>query len=76
MSSEAISGLVMATVLWMLAAIAVVGGPTKTPSEVWLVSASDKVASHPTLVRASGRRFATGSKGNQEASATRGNPAL
>ena len=76
MSSEAASGVVIATALWVIAIVAVVGGPTKPPSEVWLVTASDKVASHPTLVRASGRRFATGSKGNQEASATRGNPAL
>jgi hypothetical protein len=76
MSSEATSGLVMATVLWAVAVVAVVGGPTKPPSEVWLVSASDKVPSHPTLVRASGTRFVTGPKGNQEASATRRNPAL
>ena len=69
MSSEAISGLVMATVLWVVAAVAVMSGPTKPPAEVWVVTASEKVASHPTLVRAAGSRFITGPKGNQEASA-------
>ena len=76
MSSEATSGLVMATVLWIVAVVAVLGGPTKPPSEVWVVTASERVASHPTLVRAAGSRFVTGPKGNQEASATPRNPAL
>ena len=70
MSSELTSGLVMATVLWVVAAVAVMGGPTKPPSEVWDVTASEKVASHPTLVRAAGSRFATGPTMNREASAT------
>lgn len=76
MSSDLTSALVMATVLWVVAIVAVVGGPTKPPSEVWLVSASDKVPSHPTLVRAAGSRFASGQRGNQEASATSTKTAL
>ena len=76
MSSEAASSLVMATVLWAIAVVAVLGGPAKPPSEVWLVTASDKVASHPTLVRASGTRFVTGTRGSQEASAKPGRTAL
>jgi len=63
------SSLVMATVLWVVAAVAVLGGPTKPPSEVWVVTASEKVPSHPTLVRAAGSRFVSGPKGNEEASA-------
>jgi hypothetical protein len=70
MSSHVTSSLVMATVLWVVAVVAVLGGPTKPPSEVWVVTASEKVASHPTLVRAAGSRFATGPKMNREASAT------
>jgi hypothetical protein len=52
MSSEALAGLVMATGLWVIAAAAVFGAPTKPPSEIWVSTASDKVRSHPTLVRA------------------------
>jgi hypothetical protein len=70
MSSEATSGLLLATVLWVVAAVAVMSGPTKPPSEIWVVTASEKVASHPTLVRAAGSRFVTGPRRNQEASAT------
>lgn len=70
MSSEAISGLLIATVLWVVAVVAVLDGPTKPPSEVWVVTASEKVASHPTLVRAAGSRFVTGPRMNREASAT------
>ena len=70
MSSEVTSGLVMATVLWVVGVVAVLGGPTKPPSEVWVVTASEKVASHPTLVRAAGSRFVTDPKMGQEARAT------
>jgi hypothetical protein len=52
MSTEMLAGLVAATGFWIIVAVAVVGGPTKLPNEVWVSTASDKVPSHPTLVRA------------------------
>lgn len=70
MSSDLMPAVVMATVLWVVAVVAVAGGPSKPPAEVWIVTASEKVPSHPTLVRATGSRFVIGPKRTHEASAT------
>jgi hypothetical protein len=51
MTSDLWAGLAMATGLWVLIAAALVSPPATTPSEVW-VATSDRVRSHPTLVRA------------------------
>jgi hypothetical protein len=52
MSAESIAAFVTATGVWIILAIAVVIGPTKTPAEIWVSTASENVRSHPTLVRA------------------------
>ena len=52
MSSNWLSGLVMATGLWIIIAVAVIGGSPLPRAEIWVATASEKVPSHPTLVRA------------------------
>ena len=45
----------VATGMWIIACAAVIGGDTRTIPDgvVWTVTSSEKVASHPTLVRRS-----------------------
>ncbi len=53
MNSELWAGLAMATGLWMLVLVALVSPPpTSQPKELWVATSSDRVRSHPTLVRA------------------------
>jgi hypothetical protein len=53
MEANHVAGLVLATALWIgLAACAVLGGSIRPPGEFWTSTSSDKVRSHPTLVRA------------------------
>jgi hypothetical protein len=51
--SDLWAGLVCATVLWVIGTAAFVFEFPKRPAgEVWIVTASDKMASRPMLVRA------------------------
>ena len=52
MTSDIWAGLVMATGLWLLVATAVMSPPANAPKEVWVTTSSERVRSHPTLVRA------------------------
>jgi hypothetical protein len=52
MTSNTWAGLAMATGLWVLIAAALMSPPVDAPSEVWVATSSDRVRSHPTLVRA------------------------
>lgn len=52
MNPETWAGLTMATVLWAIVAAAVLGAPAAPPKELWVSTSSDRVRSHPTLVRA------------------------
>jgi len=52
MSSQHLAGTVLATGLWAMAAVASFSAPTPPPSEIWVSTASEKIRSHPTLVRA------------------------
>jgi hypothetical protein len=52
MTSDIWGGLAMATGLWVLVATALVSAPANPPKEVWVSTSSDRVRSHPTLVRA------------------------
>jgi hypothetical protein len=52
MTSDLWAGLGMATGFWMLMVVALVSLPANVPSEVWVATSSDRVRSHPTLVRA------------------------
>ena len=52
MTSEMWAGLAMATGLWVLIAVALVSSPANAPKEAWVATSSDRVRSHPTLVRA------------------------
>jgi hypothetical protein len=54
MESNHIAGLALATALWIgLGACALLGGGSLRPNgEFWTSTASDRVASRPTLVRA------------------------
>lgn len=53
MNSDALAAFVLATGLWLgLSAVAIGGGQTSAGSDLWTVTSSAKVASHPTLVRA------------------------
>ena len=52
MTSEMWAGLAMATGLWALIAVALVSSPANAPKEAWVATSSDRVRSHPTLVRA------------------------
>jgi hypothetical protein len=51
-TSDMWAGLAMATGLWVLMAVALVSPSANTPKEAWVASSSDRVRSHPTLVRA------------------------
>src|SRR5688572_6937616 len=52
MSSNWVPGLVVATGFWMIVAVGMVGGSPLPRTEIWVSTASEKVSSHPTLVRA------------------------
>jgi hypothetical protein len=52
MTSDLGAGLAIATGLWVLITAALVSPPATPPSEVWVATSSDRVRSHPTLVRA------------------------
>jgi hypothetical protein len=52
MTSEMWAGLAMATGIWLVFAGALVSAPADLPKEVWVSTSSDRVRSHPTLVRA------------------------
>jgi hypothetical protein len=55
MSSDTWGAAALATGMWMIASVALFGGDTKPPIDgvVWTLTSSQKVASHPTLVRRS-----------------------
>jgi len=56
MSSEILGAVAAATGMWIVASVAVIGGtagPTPPDGIVWTSGSSDKVASHPTLIRRS-----------------------
>jgi hypothetical protein len=54
MNSNHVAGLVLATAFWVgLGAFAILGGSTPPLGEIWTSTSSEKVASHPMLVRAS-----------------------
>jgi hypothetical protein len=56
MFSETWGAFALASGMWIIASIALIAGDTAGPSRsgtVWTASSSDKVASHPTLVRRS-----------------------
>jgi hypothetical protein len=53
MSSDVIAAAVAATVLWVVSVGAFLMETPKRPAgEAWIVSASEKIASRPALVRA------------------------
>ena len=52
MSSQVIAGTVLATGLWAIAIVGSLGPQSPPPNEIWVSTASEKVRSHPTLVRA------------------------
>ena len=64
MSSQVVAGTVMATAMWAIAVIGSFGAPAPMPSEIWVSTASEKVRSHPTLVRAA-RPITTASVGQK-----------
>jgi hypothetical protein len=53
MSSETWGAVALAAGMWVIAAASVIGLDTRAPHDgvLWTVASSDKVASHPTLVR-------------------------
>ena len=69
MTSNHAAGLVLATALWVgLGAAAFLGGPDRPAGEFWTGTSSEKIASHPTLVRAS---YATRAAARPEAGRAR-----
>ena len=52
MSTNYVAAAMMATGLWAVSAWTVFSADGSTPRELWTVASSDKVRSHPTLVRA------------------------
>ena len=60
MSSNTIAGAVFATGVWAAFAFAMVSGAQLNPqTHAWVSTSSDKVASHPILVRAAYPRVAS-----------------
>jgi hypothetical protein len=51
MSSETWGAVALAAGMWVIAAASVIGLDTRHDGVLWTVASSDKVASHPTLVR-------------------------
>jgi hypothetical protein len=52
MTSDIWAGLAMATGVWVLIGVALLSPPASPPKELWVGTSSDRVRSHPTLVRA------------------------
>ena len=64
MSSNVIASAVMAAGVWVVFAWTIVGGVQLNPqAHAWVSTSSEKVASHPTLVRAAYPRMASASTG-------------
>ena len=55
MSSDIWGAAAVASGMWIIASVALIGGDTTAPSNgvLWTLTSSEKVASHPTLVRRS-----------------------
>jgi hypothetical protein len=53
MSSSVVPGAVFAAAVWVIFAVAMIGpSPIKPNSHIWVATSSEKVPSHPILVRA------------------------
>jgi hypothetical protein len=52
MDPELLASSMLATALWAGVAVGVIWAPRHAPAEVWVSNSSEKVRSHPTLVRA------------------------
>ncbi len=55
MSSDTWGAAAVATAMWVIASVSLMGADTKASSNgvLWTLGSSEKVASHPTLVRRS-----------------------
>ena len=62
MNSNIWAGLVLATALWAVVAATGLSGPFSPRSELWVATSSQKVKSHPTLVRAAYPKLAAQSR--------------
>jgi hypothetical protein len=53
MSSEIWGAAAVASGMWLIACVALIAGNTKLPTNgaLWTLASSERVASHPTLVR-------------------------
>jgi hypothetical protein len=53
MSSDTWGAVALAAGMWVIASASVIGSGTGAPQDgvLWTIASSDKVASHPTLVR-------------------------
>ena len=53
MSSDTWGAVALAAGMWVIASASVIGLDTRAPHDgvLWTIASSDKVASHPTLVR-------------------------
>jgi hypothetical protein len=53
MTPSTLAGAVFATGVWAAFTVAILGGAQLNPqTQIWVSTASEKVATHPTLVRA------------------------
>ena len=52
MPTNLVAAAIAATGVWAISAWTIVAPTARSPSELWTVASSDKVRSHPTLVRA------------------------
>ena len=52
MPANLVATVVAATGLWAISAWSIITADGSTPRELWTVTSSEKVKSHPTLVRA------------------------
>ena len=52
MKTNLVAAAIAATGLWTISAWTILTAETSAPRELWTVTSSDKVRSHPTLVRA------------------------
>jgi hypothetical protein len=53
MTKELYAAAVFSTAVWIIVVVAAFTAPNAPPSELWVASSSERVASHPTLRRAS-----------------------
>ena len=58
MNSELSASFLVATGLWIVLAVTAFNSPFAPRSEIWIGTSSEKVKSHPTLVRAAYPNFA------------------